>query len=928
MHSRKRDGWFPKAALVIGACVLVLGGCGRLGGSSAQDHLDRAVELRAKGDLKGSQIELKNALQKEPENPKARFMLGESHARNGDFKGAQKEFNQALVAGFSDATLPLARSYVITQSWEPLSDLPLASELPPAARAEVLALKSRAALAGGDRDGAKKLLEEGDALQSGLAPVSYGQALLALNNQEQEAGEEWLRKALDADPDYADALTLRADMAARQGRLENAEADYTRAIELRPAASGGELLKRGMVRLSLKKNDDARKDADALQKSIPDHPGVAYLDGLLKLSAGDHAGAQSAFELALSKAPDYQPVIFYLGAVHALLDHQEQAEYYLGRYLRGAPGSLPAARLAAGIKLRVDDVKGAIDILERAAAANPKDAGIHDLLGRLYAAQGDPKGIEMLKEAVSLQPDSAALRERLGIAMLLGGQQDDAAEQIEAAGRLDPNARQGKYMLVVGALRDKDFERALAEVEKLRAAYPQDATVFNLQGGVYLALNDTAKAEQAFNEALRLKPDSTAAVNNLGQLKAAAGDLEGAVAVYRKGLEQSPGEAAISPRLAGMLLAQNKPDEALEVLQASVQKNPANMSVRILLARTQQRSGRLEDALATLKDAGEVGAKSVEVQLVAGDMALVKKDFGLARTHFEAAATLDARSAAPLYLLGQLERQAGNPVAAEKRYRDALGRDFQHQAARTGLVSLLLSERNVSGAVSVLDDAARQGLKAGYLEALRGDIAAVQNNRQAALDAYGRALALDDSRTHRLVLAQAQAAYGDLPSAISTIDAWLVKNPQDVAARHVQVDWLIRAGRPDEALKAYETLLETNDKDVLALNNLAMLLRVKDAKKALDLARKARALAPKAPAVSDTLGLLLMDQGEFAEARQMFDAAVAAAPKASVLRFHLAQLQVKAGDRAAALATLDSLLESDQAFPERGEAEALRKTLK
>nr|ART38043.1 F111 [uncultured bacterium] len=928
MHSERRDRMLPKVTLVIGVCVLFLAGCGRMGGGTAQDHLDRAAELRAKGDLKGSQIELKNALQKEPENPKARLMLGESHAQSGDFKGAQKEFNHALSAGLIEATLPLARSYATTQSWEPLSDLPLATALAPAARAEVLALKARAALAGGDRDGAQKQLDEAEVALSGTAPVAYGRALLAFSGQDQEAGGEWLGKALVADPDYADALTLRGDLAARQGKLAEAEADYSRAIELRPAASGSELLKRGMVRLSLKKIDDARKDADQLKKYAPEHPGVAYLDGLLKLSAGDHAGAQSAFELALSRAPDYQPVIFYLGAVHALQDHQEQADYYLGSYLRGNPGSVPAARLAAGIKMRVDDIKGAIEILQRAAAANPKDAGIHDLLGRLYAAQGDPKGIEMLKQAVSLQPDSAALRERLGIAMLLGGQQDEATEQIEAAGRLDPNARQGKYMLVVGALREKDFQRALKEVEKLRSAYPEDATVFNLLGGVYLALNDTAKAEQAFNEALRLKPDSTAAVNNLGQLKAAARDLDGAAAVYRKGLEQSPGEAAISPRLAGILLAQNKPEEALEVLHASVQKNPANMSLRILLARTQQRLGRLDDALKTLNDAGEAGGKSVDLQLVAGDMALAKKDFGAARTYFEAAAQLDARSAMPLYLLGQLERQASNPAVAEKRFRDALVRDFQHQASRTALVSLLLSQRDVSGAMAVLSDAERQGLKAGYLEALRGDIAAVQNNRQAALDAYGKALAMEDNRTHRMVLARAQAAYGDLKGATATLDGWLTKNPRDVATRHVQLNWQVLAGKTDEAVKGYEDLLKSNDKDVLALNNLAMLLRAKDAGRGLELARKADELVPKSPAVMDTLALLLMDKGDLDAARKLLDAAVEAAPQAAVLRLHLAQVQAKAGDKAAARANLEKILDAQTQFPERAEAEALLASLK
>ena len=910
--------------IVAGFSLLLLGACGRFGDTAA-DHLARAAELRAKGDAAGSLIELKNALQKEPDNAQARFQIGETYLQEGNLLGAQKELNQALNAGLLDATLPLARSYVATQSWDPLSDLKPADSLPGGVRAEVLALKARGALAGGDRDGAQALIEQAQALDAKSAAVLFSEAVLALGDQKQELAAAAIESALQADPNYADALSLRGDLAAGKDQMVEAEADYSRVINLRPATSAAELLKRGMVRLSLKKLDEARQDADTLKKSAPGHPGVAYLDGLLKLGAGDYVAAQTAFETALSAAPDYLPVIFYLGAVHAAQDHQEQADYYLGTYLQSVPGSLAAARLAAGVKVRRNDLDGATRILEQAAAANPKDAVIHDLLGRIYASRGDPKGIEMLKEAVALQPDSAALRERLGIAMLLGGQQEQAQAEIEAAGRLDPNSRQGKYMLVITAMRERDFKRALGEAEALRTAYPDDSTVLNLLGGIHLAMNAPPKAIQAFEEALRVKPDSVAATNNLGQLKAGTGDLEGAIAVYRAGLKHSPGNAAISGRLAGILLSQKKPDEAVQVLSDAVKGNPATPSPRIMLARVQYGLGKPDDALKTLQEGGD---KSVELQAAAGDMALARKDLASARANFAAAAKLDERSAAPLFMLGQVERQAGKPDVAERHYRDALGRDFQNQAARTALVSLLLSERNTSGALAVVDDADRQGLKEGYLQALRGDIAAVQNNREAALDAYSKAVTMQDSRVHRTALARAQAAYGNLKDAIATLEGWLVKNPQDAATRHVQLNWQVMAGNNDAAAQGYEALLKSNPKDVLALNNLAMVLRGKDNPRALELARKADELAPKSPAIMDTLALLLMDTGALPQARQLLESAVAAAPKAAVLQLHLAQVQAKAGDKAAARAGLQKLLDAEANFPERPEAEALLTSLK
>lgn len=400
---------------------------------------------------------------------------------------------------------------------------------------------------------------------------------------------------------------------------------------------------------------------------------------------------------------------------------------------------------------------------------------------------------------------------------------------------------------------------------------------------------------------------------------------KGAIAVYRAGLQHSPGNATISARLAGILLSQKKPDEAVQVLSDAVKGNPAAPSPRIMLARVQYGLGKPDDALKTLQEGGD---QSVELQVAAGDMALARKDLATARAHFEAAAKLDERSAVPLFMLGQVERQAGKPDVAEKHYRDALGRDFQNQAARTALVSLLLSERNTSGALAVVDDADRQGLKEGYLQALRGDIAAVQNNREGALDAYSKAVAMQDSRAHRSALARAYASYGNLKDAIATLEGWLAKNPQDAATRHVQLNWQVMAGNNDAAVQGYEALLKSNPKDVLALNNLAMMLRGKDNPRALELVRKADELAPKSPAIMDTLALLLMDTGDVPQARQLLESAVAAAPKAAVLQLHLAQAQAKAGDNAAARAGLQRLLDAEANFPERAEAEALLASLK
>jgi hypothetical protein len=120
-------------------------------------------------------------------------------------------------------------------------------------------------------------------------------------------------------------------------------------------------------------------------------------------------------------------------------------------------------------------------------------------------------------------------------------------------------------------------------------------------------------------------------------------------------------------------------------------------------ARPRSCLGKQDDAAKTLREGGD---KSADLEIAAGDLALAKKDFPTARLHYESTAKLDDRSAAPVFMLG-VERRDGKPDVAARRYRDALIREPTHQLSRTAPVSLPLTQRDVSGALAVDDDAKR-----------------------------------------------------------------------------------------------------------------------------------------------------------------------------------------------------------------------------
>ncbi|MFA7316901.1 MAG: tetratricopeptide repeat protein [Sulfuricella sp.] len=70
------------AALLMGS----LTACGK--SQTPQALVAEAEQLQQKGDIKAAIIQLKNALQQNPDDPKARYLLGEIYLKTEDPKSA------------------------------------------------------------------------------------------------------------------------------------------------------------------------------------------------------------------------------------------------------------------------------------------------------------------------------------------------------------------------------------------------------------------------------------------------------------------------------------------------------------------------------------------------------------------------------------------------------------------------------------------------------------------------------------------------------------------------------------------------------------------------------------------------------------------------------------------------------------------------
>ena len=132
-------------------------------------------------------------------------------------------------------------------------------------------------------------------------------------------------------------------------------------------------------------------------------------------------------------------------------------------------------------------------------------------------------------------------------------------------------------------------------------------------------------------------------------------------------------------------------------------------------------------------------------------------------------------------------------------------------------------------------------------------------------------------------------------------------------------------GQIDLAIAAYETTLRLNSRNLLAANNLAVLLvdhkrDPSSLQRAFSLSRDFEKEAPH-PLFIDTLGWVRFKMGQQEEAIRLMKDAVAKSPDMSVLNYHLGMALFQSGQRVEARTYLSKALKSSDSFEGRQDAE-------
>ena len=380
---------------------------------------------------------------------------------------------------------------------------------------------------------------------------------LALDNLAEDGFDsaiDNLNKAIELNPEHADAYHERGRAYTYKNDYDKAIADFDRALELDPNDMDTEVLRAGAYAL----RGVAYYEAGDYDSAIADFNGViADLDKIIELDPNNAdanilvANAYLVRGVAYYEEGDYDK---------AIADYEEAIADF-ERISELDPNNADVDVLVAGAYLvrgiayhEKGDYDSAIADHDKAIELYPNYADAYYERGRAYIYKEDlDRSIADFNKAIDLNPEHADAYYERGFSHYSQEDDDAAIADFDKAIELNPEHADAHYLRGELHYFKDDYDSAIADFSKaieLNSEYAANAYYFRGEAHYFQGDDDAAIAD--FNKAIELIPNDTdfkaeAAYAYLlrGIGYAEEGDRDKAIADYHKAVELDPDNPGI-----------------------------------------------------------------------------------------------------------------------------------------------------------------------------------------------------------------------------------------------------------------------------------------------------------------------------------------------------------------------------------------------
>lgn len=228
---------------------------------------------------------------------------------------------------------------------------------------------------------------------------------------------------------------------------------------------------------------------------------------------------------------------------------------------------------------RIRDYETPLTIWEAAVRAFPDSAQLRNILGMVYESMQKPdQALAQYRLAVELNPEYPDGHYNLGRMLVQRGDYSAARRELQAALKRLPRHHLAMLWLARLALEEGQVAEAQKWVRQAVEAVPEDPECYVVQGLVFLQMGQPAEAKDSFAAAVDLNPRHQEALFHLAMMLADMGRLQDAQVLLSEAFAEEPQPSAGQNYAFGALLCRvGQWDQARRYLEAAVQLDPGHI---------------------------------------------------------------------------------------------------------------------------------------------------------------------------------------------------------------------------------------------------------------------------------------------------------------------------------------------------------------
>ena len=873
----------------------------------------------SRGDYNGAIVQFQKTVSEQPQHLPGRVALGSVRLKTGDPAGAEKDLRLALALGGShEQVFPLLGNALLAQrKYAQLLDIIKRPATPTASAFEIGVLRGRAHYELAQHDAAELEFQQAAASAPQRSEAPLGRALVATAQNRYDDALALVNEALRLAPRSAEAWFRKGEILREHGADADALRAYSQALTIDPNALRVRVARAG-VNLKMGEREAALADVQFVSQRNPRDLSAAFLRWQIYERAGD-AGAKQALAEVSGKLSQYadetlvgEPLLLRIAAlVHYARHDLVRADKYLGRYVELRGNDTPMHALHGEVLLALGDAKAAAGVLGPLYRHHPDKLDLALPLGRAYLQLGRYSEAEaVFTHANALAPKDGALVTDLALARLGLGELDGALTGLSDAVATEQASRSAQMLLTVLQFKAGEPARALASVESLVAHDGQDHRVLNLLGVMRAANDDEAGARHAFTQAAAIKPDYAPSIYNLARLEIAADEVPAARARLEALLTRTPHTPLAMMVLADIALADGDREGAVNWLEQAVVAQPDAVDAEAQLVALRLTLGQDAQALSSAERMVErhpENALAVE-SLAEAKAANQQSDHALRL--FRDAARYASFDGPQLMRIATRQAELEDYLEARRTLLKAQNSSASEQAG-DALIRLEIKLGDYDAAGTRIAALRKDDVSKARADVMTGELEMQRGNATAAIRAYGAAQAAAPSSVAAIGLADAMLAAGDATGAVKMLERWTTTHDDDQDALHTLALLYLRMQRLAEAQTLHERLIANAPEDASLLAGLARLYQLANDPRARTVAERAVAAAPDSPLALDTLGWILVTQGQVKEGLELLRNALTRDSN-PLIRYHLAQALSELGRDDEARSELRKILKLGQ----------------